>query len=170
MDKKNKGNLLRPRAGVALYRVMIALTFVGGAVLLLLVGGILSLQTEDPLNVVLNAQAELAIFGSIGVVLVTSPFWLVPYVRGIVRRKEAIKVGVSHHVRNRAQEVLLALELLETTAADADQLKMVRAAKESCYAMIASLSDVISSDGVAIDYSLAMKQSSSNFNKKSGGG
>src|SRR5215471_7329076 len=103
---------LGARASIGAYYFLVAVVFASGIMMLLLVGGILSIQNEDPLNFFLNEQTELAIFSALGISLVSSPFWLIPYVRKILRRKQAIKLGVSHHVRNRAQEVLLSLEML----------------------------------------------------------
>jgi hypothetical protein len=149
---------LGAKAGISFYYSILGLMFGGGVILLLLVGGILSIQADDPLNLILNEQTELTLFISVGIGLVTSPFWLVPYVSRILSRKQAIKIGINHHVRNRAQEILSYLEFLETSATTDEQLAIIRGAKASCFAMIESLSKVIQSDGDKIDYSLAMKE------------
>jgi len=144
---------------IIFYYFIVVVIFLGGVIMLLLTGGILSIQNEDPLNLFLNESTELAIFSITGVALISSPFWLVPYIRRTIRRKQEIKLGVSHHSRNRAQTILMALELLEsTTGPSEEQLTLIRTAKSSCLAMIDSLSKVVESDGENIDYSLTMKE------------
>lgn len=147
-----------PNLGFLVYYLVIATIISGGAILLLLVGGILSIQREDPLNVFLNVQTELAIFSLIGIVLITCPLWLVPHIRSIIYRKQIIKLGVIHHSRNRAQEILFALDMLESEIEDENQITMIKNARASCFAMLESLESVIESDGENIDYSLVLKK------------
>lgn len=149
---------LRSNRDLVFYYAIATAIFAGGFVLLLLTVGVLNIHDTDPLNFILSSEEEYAIYLALSVALLAAPLWLTPYIRGILRRKQAIKVGVNHHVRNRAQVILLNLDILEAEAKTTEQREMVESARKSCYAMLESLSNVVDSDGDKIDYSLAMKE------------
>lgn len=150
-----------PRKGfngnTVLYYSFAILIFFGGVLMLLLVGGILSIQNEDPLNLFLNQSTELFLFGVLGAILIGSPFWLVPYIRKTLKQKNTIKVEVSHHSRNKIQVILNSLELLEASATTEDQILLIRQLRLHFLAMIDSLSEAVESDGQIMDYSDSLK-------------
>jgi len=126
--------------------------------MLLLVGGILSIENEDPLNLFLSESTELVLFLIMGLVLISSPFWLVPHLQRTIKKSNMMKVEVSHHSRNKAQAILGTLDLLEASATTKEQLLLIQNMRDYWIELIDSLSKVVENNGEAIDYPAAIKE------------
>lgn len=153
-----RGNLVLIAIGV--------LIFASGAFLLLLAGGVIAVGEPSFINYILGVGATRSILSIVGVAMLASAFWVPKFVQRTMSKKQEIKVAASHHVRNRAQEVLFTLELLKEEGPMTDtQRKLIDQAVGGCEELIDSLTRIVASDGEKIDYSLAMKRYEKNTRK-----
>jgi hypothetical protein len=126
--------------------------FSGGVLLLLLASRTVAIGEPNLINEILGNGSLRFLLITTGSALVVSSLIIFPYVKRILNKKQTLKTEATHHVRNRAQQILLSLELLrleETTTEG--QKERIHRAERACDDLIDSLYVIESNDGERMD-------------------
>ena len=144
-----------------------------GLFLLLLSGGILSLQDPGLIHDIGGSPIVEIAAAVAGVALASTPLWLLPYLSALRKRHHETSVILNHQVRNRLQEILGEAEILELHLSSSEMssslpedlklemLSSIRGIRNSSLALIDSLKGIAQSPqrgATEMDYSLAIKQ------------
>ncbi len=142
-----------------------------GIFLVLLAGGILSLENLALVRYIMGEPIEAVAVAIAGIALASTPLWLVPRLAVLRDRHHERSLILDHQVRNRLREIIGETEILglhikasENSVLEdlrIEMLSSIKSIRNSSFALIESLRGITQSCGGEMrgpDYSLAMKQ------------